>query len=183
LLIRQILLNLLSNAIKFTEKGEVCLRAEQIRETPKSVVLRIEVSDTGIGIPPEAQARIFERFTQADDSITRRYGGSGLGTTIAKQLVELMGGEIGLQSEPGKGANFWFTLELEKQHTPVPQTTGTNALSSSRILIVSSDVIHSQETPGILGRKRSNRRQGRSGVLPPHIGRKRWHPLPDRRHR
>ena len=139
LLIRQILLNLLSNAVKFTEKGEVCLRAEQIRETPRNVVLRIEVSDTGIGIPPEAQARIFERFTQADDSITRRYGGSGLGTTIAKQLVELMGGEIGLQSEPGKGTNFWFTLELEKQHTLVPQTTGTNALSGSRILIVSSD--------------------------------------------
>ena len=139
LLIRQILLNLLSNAVKFTEKGEVCLRAEQIRETPRSVVLRIEVSDTGIGILPEAQARIFERFTQADDSITRRYGGSGLGTTIAKQLAELMGGEIGLQSEPGKGTTFWFTLELEKQHALVPQTTGTSALSGSRILIVSSD--------------------------------------------
>ena len=139
LLIRQVLLNLLSNAVKFTEEGEVCLRAEQIRETPKSVILRIEVSDTGIGILPEAQARIFERFTQADDSITRRYGGSGLGTTIARQLVELMGGEIGLQSEPGKGTTFWFTLELEKQHPLLPQATGTSALSGSRTLIISSD--------------------------------------------
>ncbi len=139
LLIRQVLLNMLSNAVKFTEEGEVCLRAEQIRETPGTVVLRIEVSDTGIGIPPEAQARIFERFTQADDSITRRYGGSGLGTTIAKQLVKLMGGEIGLQSEPGKGTTFWFTLELDKQHELVSQATGASTLSGSRILIVSSD--------------------------------------------
>jgi two-component system sensor histidine kinase RpfC len=139
LLIRQVLLNLLSNAVKFTEEGEVCLRAEQIRETPKSVLLQIEVSDTGIGILPEAQARIFERFTQADDSITRRYGGSGLGTTIAKQLVELMGGGIGLQSEPGKGTTFWFTLELEKQHALLPQATGTSVLSGSRILVISSD--------------------------------------------
>ncbi|MGA6993292.1 MAG: ATP-binding protein [Candidatus Deferrimicrobiaceae bacterium] len=139
LLIRQVLLNMLSNAVKFTEEGEVCLRAEQIRETPKSVLLRIEVSDTGIGILPEAQARIFERFTQADDSITRRYGGSGLGTTIAKQLVELMGGEIGLQSEPGKGTTFWFTLELEKQHDLLLHAAGTSALSGSRILVISSD--------------------------------------------
>lgn len=139
LLIRQVLLNMLSNAVKFTEEGEVCLRAEQIRETPGTVVLRIEVSDTGIGIPHEAQARIFERFTQADDSITRRYGGSGLGTTIAKQLVKLMGGEIGLQSESGKGTTFWFTLELDKQHELVSQATGASALIGSRILIVSSD--------------------------------------------
>jgi two-component system sensor histidine kinase RpfC len=139
LLIRQILLNLLSNAVKFTEEGEVCLRAELIRETPKSVLLRIEVSDTGIGIPPEAQARIFERFTQADASITRRYGGTGLGTTIAKQLVELMGGEIGLQSKTGIGATFWFTLNLAKQPSQVSQATGIGALSGSRILVISSD--------------------------------------------
>ncbi|MGB3095432.1 MAG: ATP-binding protein [Candidatus Deferrimicrobiaceae bacterium] len=139
LLIRQVLLNMLSNAVKFTEEGEVCLRVEQIRETATNVLLRIEVSDTGIGIPPEAQTRIFERFTQADDSITRRYGGTGLGTTIAKQLVELMGGEIGLQSEPGKGSTFWFTLNLEKQPSQVSQATSISALSDSRILVVSSD--------------------------------------------
>jgi len=139
LLIRQVLLNMLSNAVKFTEAGEVCLRVDQIRETTTTVSLRTEVSDTGIGIPPEAQARIFERFTQADDSITRRYGGTGLGTTIAKQLVELMGGDIGLQSEPGKGATFWFTLNLEKQPSQASQATGIGALSGSRILVISSD--------------------------------------------
>jgi two-component system sensor histidine kinase RpfC len=139
LLIRQVLLNMLSNAVKFTEAGEICLRVDQIRETATTVSLRTEVSDTGIGIPPEAQVRIFERFTQADASITRRYGGTGLGTTIAKQLVELMGGEIGLQSEPGKGATFWFTLNLEKQPSQVSQATGVTALSGSRILVVSSD--------------------------------------------
>jgi two-component system sensor histidine kinase RpfC len=139
LLVRQVLLNMLSNAVKFTEEGEIHLRAEQIRETPTNVSLRIEVSDTGIGISNEAQARIFERFTQADDSITRRYGGTGLGTTIAKQLVELMGGEIGLHSEPGKGTTFWFTLDLEKQSPLVYQATGISALSGSRVLVVSSD--------------------------------------------
>jgi two-component system sensor histidine kinase RpfC len=139
LLIRQVLLNMLSNAVKFTETGEVRLRVDQIRETATTVSLRIEVSDTGIGIPPEAQARIFERFTQADDSITRRYGGTGLGTTIAKQLVELMGGEIGLQSEPGKGTTFWFTLNLEKQPSQVSPAKGIGALSGSRILVISSD--------------------------------------------
>jgi len=139
LLIRQVLLNLLSNAVKFTEAGEVCLRVDQIRETATTVSLRTEVSDTGIGIPLEAQARIFERFAQADASITRRYGGTGLGTTIAKQLVDLMGGEIGLQSEPGTGATFWFTLNLAKQPSQVSQATGVGALSGSRILVISSD--------------------------------------------
>ncbi len=139
LLIRQVLLNMLSNAIKFTEAGEVYLRVDQVRETTTNVSLRIEVSDTGIGISPEAQTRIFERFTQADDSITRRYGGTGLGTTIAKQLVELMGGEIGLQSEPGKGSTFWFTLSLDKQPALVSQENGISTLSGSRILVVSSD--------------------------------------------
>jgi two-component system sensor histidine kinase RpfC len=138
LLIRQVLLNLLSNAVKFTEEGEVCLRVEQIRETTANVLLRIEVSDTGIGISPEAHPRIFERFTQADDSITRRYGGTGLGTSIAKQIVGLMGGEIGLQSEPGKGSTFWFTLSLDKQPTLASQENVTSTLSGSRILVVSS---------------------------------------------
>ncbi|NNG47784.1 MAG: hybrid sensor histidine kinase/response regulator, partial [Deltaproteobacteria bacterium] len=139
LLIRQVLLNMLSNAVKFTDKGEVCLRVEQTRETTTNVLLRIEVSDTGIGIPPEAQPRIFERFTQADDSITRRYGGTGLGTSIAKQIVELMKGEIGLKSESGKGSTFWFTLTLEKQPALVSQANGISTLSGSRILVVSSD--------------------------------------------
>jgi two-component system sensor histidine kinase RpfC len=138
-LIRQILLNLLTNAVKFTAEGEICLRAERIKETATNVELRFEVSDTGIGISPEAQTRIFQRFTQADESITRRYGGTGLGTTIAKQLVELMGGEIGLRSEPGKGSTFWFTLSLEKQLADAAPEGGTGGLSGRRVLVISSD--------------------------------------------
>lgn len=137
-LIRQILLNLLSNAIKFTEEGEVGLHVDAVEQTTTSVILRIEVTDTGIGIPADAQERIFHRFTQADESITRRFGGSGLGTTIAKQLVELMGGTIGLQSEPGKGSTFWFTLPLETRAPEASQAAGTGALSGSRILVISS---------------------------------------------
>lgn len=137
--LQQVLLNLLGNAAKFTEEGEICLLAEKTRETATTVTLRVEVSDTGIGIPFEVQASIFNRFAQADESITRKYGGSGLGTTIAKQLVELMGGEIGVHSEPGKGSTFWFTLEIEKQPASASPETEPDALSGTRMLVVSSD--------------------------------------------
>jgi len=110
--IRQVLLNLLGNAVKFTERGEVTLSVEQLKETSEGVTARFEVRDTGIGITEAALPRIFERFVQADDSTTRRFGGSGLGTTIAKQLVELMGGTIGVRSALGEGSTFWFELPL-----------------------------------------------------------------------
>ncbi len=137
--LRKIFLNLLGNAVKFTEEGEVTLRAELLGETAEGVTVRFEVSDTGIGIAPEVQQRIFDRFTQADGSVSRRFGGTGLGTTIVKQLVELMGGEIGLASEPGKGSTFWFTLPLEKQQGIVAHPGEGCSLEESRILIVSSD--------------------------------------------
>ena len=113
--IRQILTNLLSNGVKFTEEGRVVLACERERDLEDTVTLRFEVSDTGIGITPEQQSRLFRSFTQADTSTTRRYGGTGLGLAISKQLVELMGGEIRVKSEPGTGSTFSFTIPLEKQ--------------------------------------------------------------------
>lgn len=110
--IRQILTNLVGNAIKFTEHGEVLIQVLQTDEDPGSVVLRFEVIDTGIGLSPEAQAKMFQAFTQADSSTARKYGGTGLGLTICKRLVELMGGTIGLQSFAGQGTCVWFTVRL-----------------------------------------------------------------------
>ncbi len=112
---RQILNNLLGNAIKFTEKGSVDMRCHVRRNDEDLVLIRFEVIDTGIGIPEDVQDRIFDKFAQADESTTRRFGGTGLGTAITKQLVELMGGRIGLQSTPGIGSTFWFDIEFERQ--------------------------------------------------------------------
>ena len=133
-LLRQVLLNLLRNALKFTEKGEVGVLVTLASETPRRATVRFEVIDTGLGISAEAQRRIFERFTQADESITRRFGGTGLGTTISKEIVERMGGTIGVHSELGKGCTFWFTLEIAKQsrQAPVDKRMLFNALHFSR---------------------------------------------------
>jgi two-component system sensor histidine kinase/response regulator len=110
--LRRILINLISNAIKFTEKGEVAVRVESRASIPTAVLLRFSVSDTGIGIPPETQRTIFEAFTQADTSTTRKYGGTGLGLTIASRLIELMGSRIRIESKEGKGSIFYFDLCL-----------------------------------------------------------------------
>ncbi len=116
----QVLLNLMQNAIKFTDQGEVSLQVRVIEQDTGIALIRFSVRDTGIGIPPEARARIFEPFEQVDSSTARRYGGTGLGTTIAKMLVESMGGHIGLEANPGAGSHFWFDLPLRPATGQLP---------------------------------------------------------------
>jgi two-component system, sensor histidine kinase RpfC len=113
--LRQVLANLLGNAIKFTEVGSVTLSATLLEDYPKSSILRFEVTDTGVGIPADKQHKIFDSFTQADASTTRKFGGSGLGLTIAKHMVEEMGGTLSFQSTEEIGSRFWFDLNLEKE--------------------------------------------------------------------
>jgi two-component system sensor histidine kinase RpfC len=132
--LRQVLINLAGNAVKFTEHGSVTVHVSSQGESETGVRLKFSVRDTGIGIAPEAQQRIFESFTQAEQTTARRFGGTGLGTTIAKQLVELMGGRIGVESAVGLGSTFWFEAELEKQ--PERAGSGTGELAGARVLLV-----------------------------------------------
>lgn len=114
----QILNNFVGNALKFTEAGSITLAARIVEETPQGVLLRWDVRDTGIGINPEAQQRLFTAFEQADGSLTRKYGGAGLGLAISKRLVDLMGGEVGVESQVGQGSTFWFTVRLSRADAP-----------------------------------------------------------------
>ena len=148
--IRQVLLNLAGNAVKFTASGEVVVRAHLAERSDAGVVVRFEVSDTGIGIAPEDISRMFVAFSQADSSITRRFGGSGLGLAISRQLVEAMGGDIGVQSRPGSGSTFWFTVPLT--HALAPAATALSPasdLAGLRALVVDDNdtnrtILHDQ---------------------------------------
>jgi signal transduction histidine kinase/CheY-like chemotaxis protein/HPt (histidine-containing phosphotransfer) domain-containing protein len=131
--LRQVITNLVGNGVKFTERGEVVVRVTRESDEPTRQVVKISVVDTGIGIPHEAQSRLFQAFSQADGSTTRKYGGTGLGLVISKQIVEAMGGEIGMQSEPGRGSTFWCTVPLEKR---APVASRPAELAGVPVLIV-----------------------------------------------
>src|SRR5262249_5457787 len=121
--LRQVVTNLLGNAVKFTEHGEIGIRLTVASRSRTACALRIAVTDTGIGIPADRRAAIFESFTQADMSTTRRFGGTGLGLTITRHLVELMGGRIGVESGVGEGSTFWVELSLEIAAAPAEPTS------------------------------------------------------------
>jgi len=135
--LQQVLMNLVGNAVKFTEHGEVVLRTTKEHEAEEHSVIRFTVSDTGIGIPKDFHGRLFQSFSQVDASTTRKYGGSGLGLVICKRLVEMMGGQIGVNSAVGVGSTFWFTVKVKKQpRAAMPEDPLPDDLRHMRILVV-----------------------------------------------
>jgi two-component system sensor histidine kinase/response regulator len=159
--LRQALLNYVTNAVKFTEQGSVSVRLRVDDETDDTVQVRFEVEDTGIGIDPEARARLFSVFEQADNSTTRRYGGTGLGLAITRRLAQLMGGDAGVDSEPGIGSTFWFTARLRRAGAavtaPVAPAGGgaehelRQRFAGRRILLVEDDPLNREIAALLLG--------------------------------
>lgn len=148
--LRQVIMNLVHNSVKFTEKGHIRLVVSLASRLPGAYKLHFSIEDSGIGIPLEKQKTIFDKFTQADGSTTRKYGGTGLGTTISKKLVEIMGGNIGLRSTPGKGSCFWFTLPFtpgeEPQETGAGRVMGLEQLEPGRLchILLAEDYLPNQ---------------------------------------
>jgi signal transduction histidine kinase/CheY-like chemotaxis protein len=151
--LRQILTNLVGNAIKFTDRGEILVRVRTGPAAPAGVALDFRVIDTGIGIPPEKQRVIFQAFTQADGSTTRRFGGTGLGLTICSQLVSLMHGRIGVESAPGKGSTFFFTVALPESRAQVAAAPSSVELSGLAALVVDDNATNLRIVSEILSRR------------------------------
>jgi two-component system, sensor histidine kinase and response regulator len=149
--LRQILLNLGGNAVKFTQTGEVAIDCRVIDKDATGLMLRCEVRDTGIGIPPDRIDKLFQAFTQVDASTTRRFGGTGLGLSIVKKLVELMGGEVGLRSQEGLGSTFWFTVRLEyAKDLSAPRPAPPTQLQGQRVIIVDDNATNRKVLMGQL---------------------------------
>ncbi len=140
--LRQILANLVGNAAKFTERGHILVSVECTAPAEGEAELRVLVEDTGIGLSPESMARLFQRFSQAESSTTRRFGGTGLGLAICKRLVDLMGGEIGVTSRVGEGTGFWFTLRLPLDPNPPPSPAERISIAGPRVLIVDDNAVN-----------------------------------------
>ncbi|MFZ6046292.1 ATP-binding protein [Pseudomonas sp. CR3202] len=150
--LRQVLSNLLANAVKFTEEGEILVEVRLLEELADGQRLRISVTDDGIGIAPEVQAKIFERFTQASEAVAQRYGGTGLGLAISKRLVELMGGRIGVESVEGEGSCFWFEVVLDAARNPIAQPAAVSALQTLDVLVVEDVALNREVVAGLLER-------------------------------
>jgi signal transduction histidine kinase/DNA-binding response OmpR family regulator len=161
--LRQVLLNLLSNAIKFTEIGEVILSVQQEQPGGETCHFRFAVRDTGVGITEETKDKLFQSFSQADSSTTRRYGGTGLGLVISKRLVNLMGGEIGVESTPGSGSTFWFTIPLQRAEN-VPSAASLENLVGKRVLVVDDNRTNRSILMKQLGNEGMNVTEAASGA-------------------
>jgi PAS domain S-box-containing protein len=147
--IRQITGHLLANAVKFTEEGAVVLRARLVQDAPEGALVRVEVTDTGMGIPAEAQTRLFQPFSQLDGTTSRRFGGAGLGLGLSKRLVEAMRGQIGVRSEPGKGSTFWYTVRLAPPSASLEAVTRTTP-RRGRVLVVEDNKVNLRVASALL---------------------------------
>jgi len=158
--LRQALLNYVGNTVKFTAQGTITLRVIKLEDNDEGILLRFEVQDTGIGIEPDKLSGLFQAFEQADASTTRQYGGTGLGLVITRRLAQLMGGEVGAESEPGKGSIFWLTARLGHGHGVMPSVPSTGPVDAetelrphhrgSRILLAEDNAINSEVAVALL---------------------------------